>query len=132
MNPVTGVLIPTALLLGAGFASGQSSSEPEQQFLYKLQLTRGDLLKTGPTSEEKAVVDKHDSHLKQLTRKGVVILAGRTLNTDETVFGIVIFRAASTDAARDIMNSDPAVKHGVMTATLFPFHVALMEGKPID
>ena len=122
MNPV----------IGTGFAGGQSLSEPEQQFLYKLQLTRADMLKTGPTSAEKAVVDEHYSHLKQLTKQGVVILVGRTLNTDETVFGIVIFRAASTNAARDIMNSDPAVKQGVMKATLFPFHVALMEGKPID
>jgi len=63
-------------------------------------------------------------------KKGVVILAGRTLTTDETRLGIVIFRAASEDAAREFMNGDQAVQKGVMKATLFPL-VALAEGKPV-
>ena len=132
MKTVIGVLILAAFSFRAGFADGQTASAPEQQFLYKLQPTRTDMLKTGHTNEEKTVVGEHFNHLKQLTKQGVVILAGPTLNTDETSFGIVIFRAASADAARDIMNSDPAVKLGVMKATLFPFQVALMEGKPVD
>jgi len=53
---------------------------------------------------------------------------GRTLNTDENTMGLTIFRAESEDAARQIMNGDPAVKKGVMTATLYPFKVVL-QGK---
>jgi uncharacterized protein YciI len=53
---------------------------------------------------------------------------GRTLNTDENTMGLTIFRAESEDAARQIMNRDPAVKKGVMTATLHPFRVVL-QGK---
>jgi hypothetical protein len=53
-----------------------------------------------------------------------VILAGRTLTTDERGLGIVIFRAPSADAARAIMEGDPAVRQGVMRAELFPFRVA--------
>jgi uncharacterized protein len=41
--------------------------------------------------------------------------------------GIAVFRAESENAARQIMNEDPAVKKGVMTATLYPFKV-LMQG----
>ena len=89
------------------------------------------MLRTGPTQEESAVVEEHFNYLKDLTRKGVVILVGRTLTTDESTFGIAILRAESEEAARDIMNNDPAVKKGVMRATLFPFRVALMEGKPV-
>jgi uncharacterized protein len=129
---VIGALLLAALLLGAGFADGQTSNAPEQQFLYMLQPTRADMLKTGSTNEERAVIEEHFNHLKALTKQGVVILAGRTTNTDETAFGVVIFRAASADAARDIMNSDPVVKQGVMKATLFSFHVALLEGKLVD
>ncbi len=52
-------------------------------------------------------------------------MAGRTLNADERTFGIVIFQAPSEAAARDIMQSDPALKLGVMQAELFPYHIAL-------
>jgi uncharacterized protein YciI len=56
----------------------------------------------------------------------VIVLVGRTLNTDESTMGIAVFRAESENAARQIMNEDP-VKKGVMTATLYPFKV-LMQG----
>lgn len=52
-------------------------------------------------------------------------MAGRTLNADETAFGIVVFRADSETSARQIMHDDPAVKLGVMHAELFPYRVAL-------
>ena len=54
----------------------------------------------------------------------MVELAGRTQNADETAFGLVVFRAESETAARQIMLEDPAVKHGVMTASLYPYRVA--------
>jgi uncharacterized protein YciI len=58
--------------------------------------------------------------------EGVVILAGRTLNGDDSTFGIVIFNAGSEEEARRIMESDPAVRQGVMRAELFPYRVALI------
>jgi uncharacterized protein YciI len=108
-----------------------AETKPEKQFLYRLQTVRAELLKSGPTKEESALVEEHFNYLKNLTAKGVVILAGRTLTTDESTFGVVIFRAESEEAAREIMNDDPAVKNGVMRATLFPFRVVMMEGKPV-
>jgi len=53
---------------------------------------------------------------------------GRTLNNDENAMGLAVFRAESEDAARKIMSDDPAVKKGVMTATLYPFKV-VVQGK---
>lgn len=103
----------------------------DRQFLYKVHTSRPDLLTTGPTAEEAAIVQEHFDYLKGLTTKGVVILVGRALTTDENTFGLAIFRAESEGAAREIMSNDPAVKKGVMRATLFPFRVALMEDKPI-
>ena len=99
-----------------------------QEFLYQLQLVRGDMLRTGPTDAEQAVVAEHFAYLQDLTAKGVIILVGRTLTTDENTMGLAVFRAESEDAARQIMQGDPAVKRGVMTATLYPFKVVL-QGK---
>ena len=55
-----------------------------------------------------------------------MVLAGRTLNTDERSFGIVIFRADSEEAARRVMDQDPAVRNRVMRAELYPYRIALM------
>lgn len=84
------------------------------------------MLSDGPTPEEEAIVSQHFSYLRRLTDEGTVILAGRTLNTDVSSFGIVIFDAESEQAAHAVMNNDPAVKSGVMRAKLFPYRIALM------
>jgi uncharacterized protein len=99
-----------------------------QEFLYKLQLVREDMLRTGPTAAEQAVVAEHFKYLQDLTVQGVMIFVGRTLNTGENAMGLAVFRAESEDAAREIMNADPAVKRGIMTATLYPFKIVL-QGK---
>ena len=96
-----------------------------QEFLYILRLVRGDMLSIGPTAEEQAVVAEHFAYLQNLNAKGVIILVGRTLTTDEHTMGLAVFRAESEEAARKIMNGDPAVTNGVMSATLFPFKVVL-------
>jgi len=99
-----------------------------QEFLYRLQLVRGDMLHTGPTDSEQTVVAEHFAYLQHLTEQGVIILVGRTLTTDENTMGLAVFRAESDDAAREIMNGDPAVRKNLMTATLYPFKVVL-QGK---
>ncbi len=83
------------------------------------------MLRSGPTYAEQAIVAEHFAYLQDLTAKGVVILVGRTVTTDENTMGLMIFRAESEDAARQIMSNDPAVKKNVMTATLYPFKVVL-------
>jgi uncharacterized protein YciI len=94
-------------------------------YLYRIQPTRVEML-TDWKPEESEIMSRHFAYLKGLVEKGVVILAGPTLVTDASNFGIVIFKAESEDAAREVMNNDPAVRHGVMKATLFPFRVSLI------
>jgi uncharacterized protein len=96
------------------------------EYVYKIQPTRPEMLTHGPTADEATLVAQHFAYLQGLAAQGVVVLAGRTLNTDERAFGIVIFRAASEEAARDVMNNDPAVKNGVMRAELYPYRIAVM------
>ena len=96
------------------------------QWLYRIQPARPAMLTEGPTPEESDAVSRHFNYLKDLTEKGVMILVGRTLNTDVSSFGICIFEAEDESAARTIMEADPAVMAGVMRAELFPYRVALM------
>lgn len=95
------------------------------QYLYVLKPTRLGML-TQSTAQEDEIVGRHFQYLKDLTEKGVMILLGRTTNNDETTFGICIYEAEDDEQANQIMNNDPAVKEGVMTATLYPYRVALM------
>ena len=97
-----------------------------KHYLYKIQATRLEMLAEGPTPAEQAVTSEHFEYLKGLTEQGIVILAGRTLNTDASSFGIVIFQAESDEAARAVVDQDPAVQKGLMQAELYPYRVALM------
>lgn len=99
------------------------------QYLYRIQPVRAGLLSEGPTEQEAAVVGAHFTYLETLTSQGKVLMAGRTLTTDESTFGIVVFVADSDEAAAELMQADPVVRGGVMTATLFPFRVALWSKK---
>lgn len=91
------------------------------------------MLIEGPTPAEVAIIGEHFSYLSRLVEERVVLMAGRTLNKDERVFGVVVFVAQSEPEALEIMNGDPAVRKGVMTAELFPFTVALWSSKgPVE
>jgi uncharacterized protein YciI len=90
------------------------------------------MLSSGPTPDEERLVDAHFDYLKELLSRGRLILAGRTLTTDASTFGIVVFRAPSAEDARAILENDPAVQGGVFTTQLFPYRVALMEGQTAE
>jgi len=83
----------------------------------------------GWTEREISVVERHFEWLKQLEIEGKLILAGRTLNTDESRFGIVILNVDTDGEARRLMEKDPAVKEGIMTAELYPYRIALIAEK---
>jgi uncharacterized protein YciI len=57
------------------------------------------MLTDGYTSEEEQIIAEHFSYLERLTKSGVVHLAGRTLTTNYSSLGIVIFSAESEQAA---------------------------------
>ena len=105
--------------MGGSLKKGTTINRPPQ-FLYKIQPTRPALLTKGPTNEEARLVSKHFHYLQGLCEAGVVKLAGRTLNTDASSFGIVIFEAADESAARAIVDNDPAVKQALCAPRCIP------------
>lgn len=102
----------------------------QREYLYKLHPTRPEMLSEGPTEAEAAILSGHFTYLRDLADRGVVFLAGRTQNTDERAFGLVIFYANSDEAAREIVGGDPAVQHGLMRAELYPYKIAVMGTRP--
>jgi uncharacterized protein YciI len=97
----------------------------EKLWLYRIQPSRLGMLSEGPSPEEERTVGEHFEYLRGLADKGIVLLAGRTLNTDRSSFGIVIFKALDVAEARTVFEADPAVKAGVFKGEVYPYKTAL-------
>jgi len=89
-------------------------------------------LYNGPdwTKEDKAAEQLHFVQFMEKAKSGQLILAGRTKEPGDKTFGIAIFRAADEAAAREFMESDPAVVAKIMTAELHPFNVHIQRKAP--
>lgn len=94
-------------------------------YMYKIQPVRPEMLSEGHTEEEGRISSDHFEYLKQLMDEGILILAGRTLTTDYSSFGIAIFEARDDDHMRQITANDPAVKQKVFRAEWYPYRIAL-------
>jgi uncharacterized protein YciI len=72
------------------------------------------------------IMNQHFGYLQNLIQEGKLLLAGPSLDRQ---FGVAILTVDSEELAREIMENDPAVKFGVMTAELHPFRVAMLAGR---
>ena len=120
-----------ALSVGMWIDARQKSSITAQRgtkvYLYKLIAAQPEMMAKGLTPEQTQIMQEHLDHLKSLSDEGLIVLAGRTLNNDETTFGIVMLRADSDAAAGEIMSRDPGIRKGLFRATLFPFLITAQE-----
>ncbi|MCX8131673.1 MAG: YciI family protein [Clostridia bacterium] len=98
----------------------QKSSE----FIYLFKPKRENFLQT-MTQEEMAAFGGHSEYTEKLFAEGKVILMGGCL---DGAYGIVIFRAESTEEAQQIFKNDPAVKAGIVHAELHPYQVTARQG----
>jgi len=99
---------------------------PRGVFLYTLRPRRLAMLTDGATPEEQAIAATHWIYSQKLLEAGTIVFAGRTLARDANSFAMVVIRAPSEDAAREIMNGDPAVSGGVFEARLYAYQPMLM------
>lgn len=94
-------------------------------YLYQLRLPPRLHQEAAWTDADRAQVSAHFEYLKAAVAQRQVVLAGRTAEPLAQTFGLVIFEAADDAAARRFMEGDPAVRAGVMQATLHPYSIAL-------
>ncbi len=97
-----------------------------KQYVYVLRLIERLWAVEAWTDADNAIVDAHFAYLKRLLAEGRLMLAGKTAGNDERTFGLVIFEAQDEEEAQRIMVNDPTIIHGIMTATLSAYHVALL------
>lgn len=94
-------------------------------YIYRIQPVRPEMLSVGATAEEEQIAGEHFEYLKRLMAEGILILAGRTLNSDYSAFGIAIFTARDDAHMRQITADDPGVAQKLFRAEWHPYRIAL-------
>lgn len=120
------VLIMAQVLVVSSIDASAQAAQAPKQYLYILKLVPRLHDPKAWTERDNASVAKHFERLQDATKQGKVILAGRTDEPLDKTFGLVVFEAASDEAAIDFMQTDPTVTAGVMTAALHPYSLALL------
>lgn len=124
-------IIPLVCIVAQSLAAQTSETVAKpKQFIYVLHLVPRLYDDKNWTQEDKAALDRHFNRSKHAIETGELILAGRTREPGNKTFGIAVFEAKDEAAARQFMESDPAVVAGLMTAELHPFAVALQRNNP--
>jgi uncharacterized protein len=123
--------LAVCLLTTLAAPRAQTNAKP-QQFIYLLRVAPAFHEPQRWTDKESALVSRHFERLAAAARQGRVILAGRTGEPLAATFGVVIFEAENEAAAREFMQTDPAVAAGLMSATLHPYTIALQRRARVD
>ena len=79
------------------------------------------------TDAEAAIMQTHRAHLDQLFEQGVLLLAGPTYGPVNTAVNVI--EAPDESAARDLMESDPAISSGLLAGELRPMRVTFLRGR---
>ena len=94
-------------------------------YIYKIQPVRPQMLAEGMTADEQRIAAEHFAYLQRLLDEGILMLAGRTLSSDYSAFGIALFEARDDEHIRQITAADPGVAQKLFRAEWHPFRIAL-------
>jgi uncharacterized protein YciI len=98
-------------------------------WIYFIHPPRIDFAETMTDAEGEAW-GRHWARIQRLYLVGRVVLVGPTLGRTNT--GICVFEADDEDAARRLMNEDPAIAEGFAEGELRPFRLSLLRGRDED
>jgi uncharacterized protein len=77
--------------------------------------------------DERAIMNGHVTYWLELLEQGSVVVFGPVQDPDRT-WGLGVFEADDLDAARAIVDGDPAISSGMATAELSPMVAAHTRG----
>lgn len=119
-----------------GMSAATKSGSAMKTFAYQIAPARADFIGTVTEAEAKSLAG-HAAYVESLAKEGVVVFAGRTDDPAmippltgaitpldlPSPLGVVVFRADTAEAARRIVDADPAIRDGVLKAKLSGFLV---------
>jgi uncharacterized protein YciI len=117
------VAVLTAILFTGLVTLNRPGRAQQKQTLFigLFKAANPDFVKQGPSPADMPLLRKHVEYLQKLTDQGISVVAGHTLNHDESAFGIVILRTDSESSARKILAEDALVQAGLVKVQVFQF-----------
>jgi len=125
----------TVIFLGAVPAFGQSGNPQYDSVLaktlgadnYGMKKYVFVILKTGlNTRASKALSDSlfagHMKNINRLADAGKLVVAGPFRKNDQQYRGIFILNVSTIDEAKELLQTDPAIKGGLLSAELIPWY----------
>ncbi len=113
-------LLPIACII---CLNSTSIAQPEQTFIYKLQLFERFQSKSSWTDREHAIQQQHISYLDSLTKVGQLEIAGIGDQGLMEQTGLVILKVDSFEKVQEIISHDPSVHKGMMFANIRPMTI---------
>ena len=92
------------------------------EFLYQIKPVRENFMENQTEAEQNSL-EAHFIYLQNLLQDGKLVLAGPCLDAS---FGVVILQDVTEIEAHTIMENDPAIVNKIMTGTLYPFRISLI------
>ncbi len=86
-------------------------------------LYRGAKWTPGETPESRQLQEAHMANIQKMAAAGKLVIAGPFMDNGD-LRGLYVFRAASADEAKALVESDPAVKAGRLRFELHPWYAA--------
>lgn len=129
-------LVTMILMLGFALAANAQSANPNYDAAMAQRLGADDygmksyilvILKTGPVTDAlPAVRDSlfrgHMSNMGVMVENNHLVVAGPIGRNTDQFRGIFILNLSDMDAARELLQTDPAIKGGLLAADLYPWY----------
>ena len=116
---------PVAAQAAASQSSTAASAEPqtEMRMYYMVFLRRGPAWTSALTPETRKVSDGHMANIRRLTKEGIMVVAGpfEGQTGERALAGIFVLKVDSLDAAKAVVDTDPAVKAGRFVTEIVPW-----------
>ena len=119
-------ILLVAILLSATARSEEPKTGPggwEMTTYYVGFLYRGEKWTAEETPETKKIQEGHMANIQRLGAEGKLVIAGPFTDNGD-LRGLYVFRAASAEEAKALVETDPAVKAGRLRFELHPWYAA--------
>lgn len=97
------------------------SAQNSIQFIYELKIIEQFQHKSRWSEKEHQIYQEHFDYLDALTKSGNIEIAGIQSQGLQEHKGIILLNVKDYEEAKSIAINDPAVRDGMMTASIYPF-----------
>jgi uncharacterized protein len=114
-------LMLVAVLIAAPLFAQPSAP---REFVFRMEIVRSGFTFQNMTPDEARILTQHGAYLKALYDEGKLSFAGQIFDP-KGLWGVIVVKAASAEAAAEIMNNDPGMKANVFRGEVLPFRTVL-------